>query len=92
MNIKLETERLLIRDIEPEDIESLLQVYTQEVNMKYISNGNYKWTREQLIEKYNRYNINYASGIGIFAVEDKNSGQIIGEAGVFDSFGKQSKL
>ena len=92
MNVRFETERLLIRDIEPEDMESLLKIYTQEVNMKYISTGNYKWTYEQLSEKYNRCNINYIAGIGVFAVENKDSGKIIGEAGVFDSFGKTSKL
>ncbi|HZL12003.1 MAG TPA: GNAT family N-acetyltransferase [Prolixibacteraceae bacterium] len=92
MNVRFETERLLIRDIETADLSSLLQVYSKKENMEYVSNGNYKWTFEQLSEKYNKLNKNYSSGFGIFVVEEKDSSEIIGEAGLFDSFGKQSKL
>jgi [ribosomal protein S5]-alanine N-acetyltransferase len=92
MNIRFETERLLIRDIENEDMASLLKVYNKKENMRYVSNGSYRWTFEQLAEKYERLNNNYVSGFGVFVVEEKNSGEIIGEAGLFDSFGIQSKL
>jgi len=92
MNVRFETERLLIRGIEKEDLESLLKVYNKKENMKYVSDGTYKWTFKRLAEKYDRQNKNYASGFGIFAVEKKNSGEIIGEAGLFDSFEKQSIL
>jgi len=60
--------------------------------MKYVSNGTYEWTYEQLSEKYDKLNKNYSNRIGIFVIEVKNSGKIIGEAGLFDSFEKLTKL
>ena len=92
MNIRFETERLLIRDIELTDLESLLKVYCKKENMKFVSNGNYKWTLSQLSEKYENLNKNYRSGFGVFIVIEKEENKVIGEAGLFDSFKNPSKL
>ena len=92
MNIRFETPRLLIRDIVQEDLGCLLYVYNKHENMKYVSNGNHKWTIGQLMDKYDRLNKNYVYGYGIFVVEMKYSNKIVGEAGLFDSFEQLSKL
>lgn len=53
--------------------------------MKYISNGKYDWTLEELKGKYEKVNTDgYSQGYGIFAVVA--DGKIIGEAGLFNSF------
>ena len=82
MNIRFETKRLLVRDMEKDDFVALLQIYTKEKNMKYVSNGNFNWTMEQLSERFDRLNTNYVFGFGIFVVEEKYSAKIIGEAGL----------
>lgn len=79
------TKNLLIREIIPSDINALLSVYSKEENMKYISNGKYDWTLEELKGKYEKVNTDgYSQGYGIFAVVA--DGKIIGEAGLFNSF------
>ena len=79
------TKNLLIREIMPSDINVLLSVYYKEENMKYISNGKYDWTLEELKGKYEKVNTDgYPQGYGIFAVVA--DGEIIGEAGLFNSF------
>lgn len=90
--IIIETDRLKIRFIVDEDIEALLKIYNKPENMQYISKGKFTWTGSELFEKYKRLNKNYESGIGIFAVELKNKKEIIGEAGLFNSFGNSEKL
>ena len=61
----------------------MLSIYTQERNMRYISDGRYDWTITGLEEKYSRINKCYPDGYGIFIVELKSSGKVIGEAGLF---------
>jgi RimJ/RimL family protein N-acetyltransferase len=85
------TKNLLIREIIPSDINVLLSVYSKEENMKYISNGKYDWTIEELKGKYEKVNTDgYPQGYGIFAVVA--DGKIIGEAGLFNSFGNKKIL
>jgi RimJ/RimL family protein N-acetyltransferase len=85
------TKNLLIREIMPEDINALLSVYSKEKNMKYISSGKYDWTAEELQGKYEKVNTDgYPHGYGIFAVVA--DGDIIGEAGLFNSFGNEKIL
>jgi len=90
--IRFQTNRLIIRDIHTEDLDFLLEIYSRKENMKYISDGRYKWTKEQLAEKYAKCNKNYESGIGVFAVCLIDSNTVIGEAGLFDSFDDTDKL
>ena len=88
----IETDRLRIRFIVDEDIQVLLKIYNKSENMQYISSGKFAWTDLELIEKYKKANKDYASGIGVFAVELKENKQIIGEAGLFNSFANPEKL
>lgn len=85
------TKNLLVREIIPSDINILLSVYSKEGNMKYISNGKYDWTVEELKGKYEKVNADgYPHGYGIFSVVA--DGEVIGEAGLFNSFGDKKIL
>ena len=85
------TKSLLIREIMPSDINVLLSVYSKEENMKHISNGKYDWTIEELKDKYEKVNTDgYPQGYGIFSVVA--DGEVIGEAGLFNSFGNKKIL
>lgn len=87
-----ETPRLIARPITQADIHELLPVYNKEANMHYISNGKHHWTETELLEKYNRTNQDYHLGIGIFALVLKSDNQVIGEAGIFNTFNNLQKL
>ena len=90
--IRFQTDRLIIRDIQAEDMDFLLEIYRRKENMKFISDGRCDWTKEQLTEKYEKCNVNYSSGFGVFTVYLKDTNTVIGEAGLFDSFGDTNKL
>jgi [ribosomal protein S5]-alanine N-acetyltransferase len=89
---RFQTNRLLVRDISEDDLNFLLQIYEKEENMKFISDGKYGWTKEQLTEKYEKYNKNYDLGFGVFTICLNDTNKIIGEAGLFDSFGDFKKI
>ncbi|MDH6357108.1 GNAT family N-acetyltransferase [Parabacteroides sp. PF5-9] len=90
--ISIETPRLFLREINEDDLPHLLAIYTQKENMRYVSNGKYNWTLEELREKYNRINKEYCEQIGIFVVVLKENGTLIGEGGLFNSFDDNSIL
>jgi len=89
---RFQTDRLLIRDITTEDLDSLLKLYQKKGNMKFISDGRYLWSKEQLADKYEKCNRNYHLGFGVFTVILKQTNTIIGEAGLFEIFGDCMKL
>lgn len=84
--IRFKTSHLIIRDIETHDLNTLLDFYTQKANMRFISDGKYDWTLSELEAKYKKTNKNYSLGYGAFVVELASTGEIIGEAGLFNSF------
>jgi len=90
--MRFQTNRLLIRDIVEEDLDSLLLLYRKKENMKFISDGRTEWSKEQLKDRYEQYNTCSDSGIAVFAVGIKGPNIIIGEAGLFNSFGDSKKL
>lgn len=62
-----------------------MAIYQKSENLKFIPNSKLEWTKEKLLAKYDKVNEGSKNGYGIFAV--KNSvGDIIGEAGLFNSF------
>lgn len=83
--IRIETNRLIIRDVEESDFDILLPIYNKKENMQFISSGRYDWNKTELIEKYQKINKDYAKGSGIFVAEEKKTKTIIGEAGLFNS-------
>lgn len=91
MNI-IESERLIIREIESVDISCLLEIYQEPKNMEFIPNSQIKMTTEKLSEKYEKTNRNYIHGFGLYVVQLKQSKTIIGEAGFFDSYNELGHL
>jgi RimJ/RimL family protein N-acetyltransferase len=90
--IFFETERLSFQSISEKEIPALLEVYCDTEAMRFIPNSNILWTKENLLEKYEKANVNYGLGFGIFAVISKENQQIIGEAGFFNSFKELKQL
>lgn len=84
--IRFKTPRLIIRDIKPSDLDTLLYFYKQKVNMRFISDGKHDWTFDELEAKFQKLNKDYPLGFGVFAVELISTGEVIGEAGLFNSF------
>lgn len=84
--IKFTTQRLIVKDVEEEDLRCLHRMYTKEDNMRYVSSGKYDWTLEEIKEKYSYINKYPESVIGLLGVIEKNTNSLIGEAGFFNSF------
>lgn len=85
-----ETSRLFVRQVQPPDLVFLHAIYTNPENMQFISSGRSDWSQEEVAEKYAKNNVNYREGFGLYAVELKETGRLIGEAGLFDSFNDRS--
>ncbi|MCD8193905.1 MAG: GNAT family N-acetyltransferase, partial [Tannerellaceae bacterium] len=90
--IRFRTERLIIRDTTAQDYPFLHKIYTDPVAMRFISSGRYDWTLEEIRNKYARENINYPSGYGLFTIQPAGTPEVIGEAGLFNSFGNPAIL
>lgn len=84
--IRFTTPRLIVRDTEEGDFPALLTIYTSPEAMRYISSGRYDWTLEELTAKYSRLNNRDAESPSLFTVEIKETGEVAGEAGLFDSY------
>ncbi|MCD8177854.1 MAG: GNAT family N-acetyltransferase [Tannerellaceae bacterium] len=82
----IELPEIRIRKVLPDDLDAMHVIYTQPDNMKFISSGRSDWTREEILKKYEESNRNYDRGFGLYVVEHLLSGQVIGEAGIFNSF------
>ncbi len=77
----LETERLLLRDLETGDLDALAAIYGDPEVMKYIGNGKV-FSREQTkvsIERWKAYQ--EKNGYSNWAVVDKAGGALIGKCG-----------
>lgn len=88
----IELPELRIRKVIAKDFDAIHAIYTSPENMKYVSSGRYDWTKEEIIKKYEENNRNYDRGFGLFVVEHIESGEVIGEAGIFNSFQDTSVL
>lgn len=60
--------------------------------MRFISDGRFDWTDEELEDRYTKINKDYVNGFGIFAVELTETGEVIGEAALFNSFNDPHQL
>lgn len=90
--IFFETERLFFQAIAENELSALLEIYRDDEVMRFIPNSKRLWTRENLLVKYEKANVNYDLCFGIFAVICKDNKQLIGEAGLFDSFSNPNQL
>ena len=83
-NMVIETKRLILREMNLDDFESLKLVISDPINMKYYENpyddnGVLRWINWNL-DNYKTY------GFGLFAVILKETGQMIGDCGVTMQF------
>ena len=80
----IETNRLILREMNLDDFESLKSIISDPINMKYYEspyddNGVLRWINWNL-DNYKTY------GFGLFAVILKETGQMIGDCGVTMQF------
>ncbi|MCU4165928.1 GNAT family N-acetyltransferase [Carboxylicivirga caseinilyticus] len=76
------SDRLILQPLNDDHLDTLLNIYNSETNMKYIPNAHKKWTLKELKAKYHKFETYHE--YGIYAIIFKESGKIIGEAGLFD--------
>jgi ribosomal-protein-alanine N-acetyltransferase len=80
MGTIIETNRMRLRELNMDDIDNLLQIFSDPLAMKYYpSTKNWEETREWInwnLRNYKEY------GIGLWAAQSKNSGQFIGQVGI----------
>ena len=80
---RIETDRLILRLHQPEDLDQRLAMTSDESVVRHI--GGYTQDAEENWARILRYNGHWALfGYGIFAIEEKDSGAFIGEAGLAD--------
>lgn len=79
----LETKRLLLKFPTPDDLTSLLQLRADPEVMRYIGNGSTHQTEQ--VERFLTHAIPYQErhGIGFCSIFEKNSGEFVGQAGLF---------
>jgi ribosomal-protein-alanine N-acetyltransferase len=83
------TERLLIREFTPEDIESLAALYADPEVMRYISYGVLDDAGlERVLEKYAR--VEEEHGFTFWAIIDRTTGRFLGDVGfgIYDATGE----
>lgn len=74
------TERLILRKMKQEDASHLLQIFSDPEAMRYYpSTKNENETREWINWTLNNY-VNY--GVGLWIVEDKATGDFLGQCGI----------
>lgn len=84
MKIALETKRLILKFLDPSDLENLFALRSDPDVMKYIGDGAIH-TEEKVKDFLLNLAIPYQEkhGTGFFAVFEKESGDFIGQAGLF---------
>ncbi|WP_430615543.1 GNAT family N-acetyltransferase [Flavobacterium sp. JP2137] len=88
----LETERLQFVAMNAIYIPSLLNMYNDAQTMKYIPNNLVRWTEADLMEKWAAHVKNNGTGMGIYALIQRETGDFIGQAGVYNSFDNPKDL
>ena len=77
----LETERLLLRLPEPSDVDALAEAFADPEVVRYLSG--IPLTREETLEAIDRMRAHWERyGSGLFTVERKEDGQVVGRAGI----------
>lgn len=79
----LETERLLLREIRPDDLANLYRMNSDPEVMKYVGDGSVR-TREQMLKELDMLISHYVRkpGLGIWATELKSNGTFVGASGL----------
>jgi RimJ/RimL family protein N-acetyltransferase len=81
--VRLETERLVLRPLAPDDLEALAPYQADPEVMRYM--GGKTFTREETAERIARFReIFELDGIGQFAVERSEDGLVLGRCGILN--------
>lgn len=81
--MRLETERLVLRPLAPDDLEALAPYQADPEVMRYM--GGKTFTREETAERIARFReIFELDGIGQFAVERSEDGLVLGRCGILN--------
>lgn len=77
----MRTNRLLLREVEKQDLDALSKIYADHVCMKFYpstksSSEIRTWFQELSFDSYLKH------GFGLWAVVDPSSGQVIGDCGI----------
>ncbi len=75
----LETERLLLRPLAPDDVDAIFAIIGDPVAMRYYPRT---FTREDAVEWIERNQLRYESGHGIMAVLLKANDELVGDCGL----------
>jgi len=77
--LRLETERLLLRVPRLEDVDSLLEIYSNPEVTRYVTGR----TRDEVVEFVERVGRSHETdGFGLLVTERKEDGRVIGRAGL----------
>ena len=80
MTVVLETERLLLREFEPDDVGPYAAIIGDPETMRYYPRP---YTRAEASELIDRNRARYrAHGFGVWAVEERGSGAFLGDCGL----------
>jgi RimJ/RimL family protein N-acetyltransferase len=79
--VRIETERLVLRPLSPDDLDSLAPYFADPEVMRYM--GGKTLTREETEARIARFrHVFELDGIGQFAVERKEDGAVLGRCGI----------
>ncbi|MCT7376168.1 GNAT family N-acetyltransferase [Chelativorans salis] len=79
----LETERLLLREHRPEDLDAYHAMWCDPEVVRYVNSGGGALSREQAWDAILRHRGMWAIfGFGFWVIEDKGTGRLIGEVGM----------
>ena len=92
MKINIETERLILREILPSDIEGMFELDSNPIVHKYLGNKPIK-TKQKAEEVIDFIRMQYKKrGVGRFAAITKSSGDFIGWSGLKLNLGEEEEL
>jgi [ribosomal protein S5]-alanine N-acetyltransferase len=88
----LETERLIIRHLRADDLDSFYEICRDPEVMKYVGDGQ-PLSGEQVQRWIQKSQENYAThGLGCFALENKADGRLIGYCGLINPDGTEAEI
>lgn len=76
-----ETDRLILRELTPEDFDDLYQICQDPAVAKYIDSGDHKETEFAKLTAYITY-VYAFYGFGLWGVFDRTTGKLIGRCGI----------
>jgi ribosomal-protein-alanine N-acetyltransferase len=92
MQFYIETERLILRDLQPTDVDGIFELDTNQIVHQYLEKNPIK-TKQQAVEIVQFITKQYKElGIGRFATIEKSTGDFIGWSGLKLNIGEKEAL